>query len=190
MGHAAQEACRCARKSKKLWPSAGATTKKHKNSSSPVLSQKTFCSPAARLSFVTTRNCKCPWPKRFSWPKPRTERLAPRAVTEPRCVAAITEVEPSDPHRLIPAPHTSQMFRWMRKRAKSPSTRFGAPTTVAKLNPVLVEGQIEGSTYMGAAEVALEEMHYGPNPVRQGMLVGPPARLPHPNDARHPQLKR
>ncbi|MBL93216.1 MAG: aldehyde oxidase [Myxococcales bacterium] len=41
------------------------------------------------------------------------------------------------------------------------------------LNPVLVEGQIEGSTYMGAAEVALEEMHYGPNDVRHGMLVGP-----------------
>ncbi len=41
------------------------------------------------------------------------------------------------------------------------------------LNPVLVEGQMEGSTYMGFAEVALEEMLYGANAVRQGMLVGP-----------------
>lgn len=41
------------------------------------------------------------------------------------------------------------------------------------LNPFLVEGQIEGSTYMGAAEVALEEMLYGKDPVRRGMLVGP-----------------
>lgn len=41
------------------------------------------------------------------------------------------------------------------------------------LNPVLVEGQIEGSTYMGAAEVAMEKMLYGENTVRAGMLVGP-----------------
>jgi 4-hydroxybenzoyl-CoA reductase subunit alpha len=41
------------------------------------------------------------------------------------------------------------------------------------LNPVLVEGQIEGSTYMGAAEVSLENMLYGENAVRTGMLVGP-----------------
>lgn len=41
------------------------------------------------------------------------------------------------------------------------------------LHPVLVEGQIEGSTYMGFAEVWMEEMLYGQNPVRQGMLVGP-----------------
>lgn len=41
------------------------------------------------------------------------------------------------------------------------------------LNPVLVEGQMEGSTYMGFAEVAMEEMLYGENEVRKGMLVGP-----------------
>jgi len=47
------------------------------------------------------------------------------------------------------------------------------------LNPVLVEGQIEGSTYMGAAEVSLENMLYGDDAhrdtrqVRSGMLVGP-----------------
>jgi 4-hydroxybenzoyl-CoA reductase subunit alpha len=41
------------------------------------------------------------------------------------------------------------------------------------LNPVIVEGQIEGSTYMGAAEVAMENMLYGENAVRKGMLVGP-----------------
>jgi 4-hydroxybenzoyl-CoA reductase alpha subunit len=47
------------------------------------------------------------------------------------------------------------------------------------LNPVLVEGQIEGSCYMGLAEVALEEMLYGEQAfhagrqVRGGMLVGP-----------------
>jgi CO/xanthine dehydrogenase Mo-binding subunit len=41
------------------------------------------------------------------------------------------------------------------------------------INPILVEGQIEGSTYMGAAEVALEEMLYGPDAARKGMLVGP-----------------
>lgn len=47
------------------------------------------------------------------------------------------------------------------------------------LNPVLVEGQIEGSTYMGMAEVALEEMLYGDDAfhggrqMRRGMLVGP-----------------
>ncbi|MCP4501380.1 MAG: molybdopterin-dependent oxidoreductase [Deltaproteobacteria bacterium] len=47
------------------------------------------------------------------------------------------------------------------------------------LNPVLVEGQIEGSTYMGASEVALENMLYGDDAphagrqVRSGMLVGP-----------------
>ena len=50
------------------------------------------------------------------------------------------------------------------------------------LNPVLVEGQIEGSTYMGMAEVWMENMLYGheaigvPAPalkVRAGMLVGP-----------------
>jgi 4-hydroxybenzoyl-CoA reductase alpha subunit len=55
------------------------------------------------------------------------------------------------------------------------------------LNPVLVEGQVEGSTYMGMAEVALEEMKYGQdahrakklapvegaNRFREGMLVGP-----------------
>ena len=40
------------------------------------------------------------------------------------------------------------------------------------LNPVLVEGQIEGST-MGAAEVAMEDMLYGDNAVRTGMLIGP-----------------
>ncbi len=50
------------------------------------------------------------------------------------------------------------------------------------LQPVLVEGQIEGSTYMGMAEVFMENMLYGhdalgvPAPskaVRAGMLVGP-----------------
>ncbi len=50
------------------------------------------------------------------------------------------------------------------------------------INPVLVEGQIEGSTYMGAAEVFLENMLYGADAVgvpaasaarRGGMLVGP-----------------
>ena len=37
------------------------------------------------------------------------------------------------------------------------------------LNPTLVEGQIEGSVYMGAAEAQMEEMVYGP----QGLLFGP-----------------
>lgn len=41
------------------------------------------------------------------------------------------------------------------------------------LNPMLVQGQIEGSTYMGMAEVAMENMLYGENPARRGMLVGP-----------------
>ena len=51
------------------------------------------------------------------------------------------------------------------------------------LNPILVEGQIEGSTYMGMAEVWLEDMLYGPHAkigaaggpdhTRRGMLVGP-----------------
>ncbi len=47
------------------------------------------------------------------------------------------------------------------------------------LNPVLVEGQIEGSTYMGMAEVCMENMLYGDDAphggknVRAGMLVGP-----------------
>ncbi len=41
------------------------------------------------------------------------------------------------------------------------------------INPILAEGQIEGSTYMGAAEVNLEEMVYGDDEVRRGMLVGP-----------------
>jgi CO/xanthine dehydrogenase Mo-binding subunit len=40
------------------------------------------------------------------------------------------------------------------------------------LNPTLVEGQIEGSTYMGLGEVVLEDMRYGDG-VRAGMLVGP-----------------
>jgi CO/xanthine dehydrogenase Mo-binding subunit len=40
------------------------------------------------------------------------------------------------------------------------------------LNPTLVQGQIEGSTYMGLAEVTLEDMRYGDG-VRAGMLVGP-----------------
>jgi 4-hydroxybenzoyl-CoA reductase alpha subunit len=37
------------------------------------------------------------------------------------------------------------------------------------LNPSLVEGQIEGSVYMGAAEAQMEEMVYGKN----GLLIGP-----------------
>ena len=37
------------------------------------------------------------------------------------------------------------------------------------LNPTLVEGQIEGSVYMGAAEAQMEEMVYG----RNGLLFGP-----------------
>jgi 4-hydroxybenzoyl-CoA reductase subunit alpha len=50
------------------------------------------------------------------------------------------------------------------------------------INPALVEGQIEGSTYMGMAEAWMEDMLYGqdaigvPEPsrkVRAGMLVGP-----------------
>ena len=51
------------------------------------------------------------------------------------------------------------------------------------LNPIIVEGQIEGSTYMGAAEVSLENMLYGPHAplgatpgpehTRAGMLMGP-----------------
>ncbi|MFZ9887383.1 MAG: xanthine dehydrogenase family protein molybdopterin-binding subunit, partial [Myxococcota bacterium] len=47
------------------------------------------------------------------------------------------------------------------------------------LNPMLVEGQMEGSTYMGMAEVAMEHMLYGDDAfhggrnVRAGMLVGP-----------------
>jgi CO/xanthine dehydrogenase Mo-binding subunit len=51
------------------------------------------------------------------------------------------------------------------------------------LNPMIVEGQIEGSTYMGLGEVALEEMRYGPHAklddtpgpahTRRGMLMGP-----------------
>lgn len=42
------------------------------------------------------------------------------------------------------------------------------------LNPLLVEGQIEGSTYMGAAEVALEHMITDEEEgARQGMLINP-----------------
>jgi 4-hydroxybenzoyl-CoA reductase alpha subunit len=51
------------------------------------------------------------------------------------------------------------------------------------LNPIIVEGQIEGSTYMGCGEVSLEHMLYGPHPAlgatpgpehtRAGMLIGP-----------------
>jgi len=37
------------------------------------------------------------------------------------------------------------------------------------LNPALVEGQIEGSVYMGAAEAQMEEMVYG----KRGLLFGP-----------------
>jgi 4-hydroxybenzoyl-CoA reductase alpha subunit len=40
------------------------------------------------------------------------------------------------------------------------------------LQPTLVQGQIEGSTYMGLGEVVLEDMRYGDG-VRAGMLVGP-----------------
>ncbi len=40
------------------------------------------------------------------------------------------------------------------------------------INPCLVKGQIEGSTYMGVAEVCLEEMVYG-DESRAGILVGP-----------------
>ena len=40
------------------------------------------------------------------------------------------------------------------------------------LNPTLVQGQIEGSTYMGLGEVSLEDMRYGDG-VRAGMLMGP-----------------
>lgn len=40
------------------------------------------------------------------------------------------------------------------------------------INPLLVEGQIEGSTYMGAAEVALEHLVTDEEPwARQGMLM-------------------
>jgi len=42
------------------------------------------------------------------------------------------------------------------------------------INPDLVEGQIEGSTYMGAAEVYLEQFITDEDPgARQGMLMGP-----------------
>jgi 4-hydroxybenzoyl-CoA reductase subunit alpha len=51
------------------------------------------------------------------------------------------------------------------------------------LNPLVVEGQMEGSTYMGLGEVAMEDMLYGPHPARgatpgpehtrAGMLMGP-----------------
>jgi 4-hydroxybenzoyl-CoA reductase subunit alpha len=51
------------------------------------------------------------------------------------------------------------------------------------LNPMVVEGQIEGSTYMGVAEVCMEDMLYGPHAAlgakpgpehtRAGMLMGP-----------------
>lgn len=50
------------------------------------------------------------------------------------------------------------------------------------LNPLVVEGQIEGSTYMGMAEVWMENMLYGHDAIgvpapslktRAGMLVGP-----------------
>ena len=41
------------------------------------------------------------------------------------------------------------------------------------INPMIVQGQIEGSTYMGFGEVSLEEMLYGPDKARTGMLVGP-----------------
>ena len=37
------------------------------------------------------------------------------------------------------------------------------------LNPTLVEGQIEGSVYMGVAEAQMEDMVYGKN----GLLFGP-----------------
>jgi CO/xanthine dehydrogenase Mo-binding subunit len=40
------------------------------------------------------------------------------------------------------------------------------------LNPTLVKGQIEGSTYMGFGEVFLEDMNYGDG-VRAGMLTNP-----------------
>lgn len=42
------------------------------------------------------------------------------------------------------------------------------------INPDLVEGQIEGSTYMGAAEVCLERFVTDEEPgARKGMLIGP-----------------
>ena len=49
-------------------------------------------------------------------------------------------------------------------------TRIWAAHDCGKaLNPTLVEGQIEGSVYMGAAEAQMEEMVYG----KQGLLFGP-----------------
>ena len=49
-------------------------------------------------------------------------------------------------------------------------TRIWAAHDCGKaLNPTLVEGQIEGSVYMGAAEAQMEEMVYG----KKGLLFGP-----------------
>jgi 4-hydroxybenzoyl-CoA reductase alpha subunit len=41
------------------------------------------------------------------------------------------------------------------------------------INPVLVEGQIEGSVYMGLAEALLEDMRYHPADQQRGLHVGP-----------------
>jgi 4-hydroxybenzoyl-CoA reductase subunit alpha len=49
-------------------------------------------------------------------------------------------------------------------------TRIWAAHDCGKaLNPTLVEGQIEGSVYMGAAEAQMEEMVYD----QRGLLFGP-----------------
>ncbi|MBW1879650.1 MAG: molybdopterin-dependent oxidoreductase, partial [Deltaproteobacteria bacterium] len=41
------------------------------------------------------------------------------------------------------------------------------------INPVVVEGQIEGSVYMGLGEALLEEMQYHPTHRQRGLHVGP-----------------
>ncbi len=106
-----------------------------------------------------------------------------RLVQHARSSAATTAAARSAPRRPTRSPRT-----WPRSTSTSRPARHGArrsgsrTTAAARSIPMLVEGQIEGSAYMGFAEALMEEHdvnRFGPAPRALA------ARLPHPDLARH-----
>jgi 4-hydroxybenzoyl-CoA reductase subunit alpha len=146
------------------------------------------CWPAAWRWTARTRDAACPSARPSTWPRRSTARSAPRAPTTPHRRA-----------RRVPRRHHRREPGLLLHRARGgggggPGDRLRGVERIwvahdcgRALNPAIVEGQMEGSAYMGFAEALMEEHDLQGRGARPRGAPQRPvaARLPHPHLAGH-----
>ena len=101
--------------------------------------------------------CRCARPS--TWPRRSSGRWAPPGgTTRPRTSTATTAAGPSARRRPTRSRPTWPRWRWTSETGFVDVKKIWVAHDCGRaLNPVLVEGQMEGSAYMGFAEALMEE---------------------------------